>query len=96
MKLTELKNSIDEALKQHSDYDVVIDGLDIEGCGVDLGRFNFNIGIDGFKCDEYHIEEDDSMVYCSICEIYYPSGKDCPGCKIKKIKESVKKALLPY
>ena len=96
MKLTELKNRIDEALQLHSDYDVVIDGLEIEGCEIGPGRFNFNIEVNEEGCQEYHIEEDDNVVYCSTCDIYYPSGKDCPGCKFKKIKESVKKSLLPF
>lgn len=97
MKLTELKNSIDEALRQHSDYDVVVNGLDIEDCGIDSGRFNFNIEVnDCPECDRFHINEDVYMEYCIDCNIYHPSGEHCPGCNIKKIKKSVKKALLPY
>lgn len=93
MKLTELKNSIDEALRYQSDYDVVINGLDIEGCGISPDRFNFNIEMNKYlMCEEYHIEEDDEMSYCNSCDLYHTSGKDCPGCELKINK----KALLPY
>ena len=53
MKLTELKNKIDEALKYQSDYDVVVDGLElyhthIDDCGITSDKRNFYIGIDEY------------------------------------------------
>jgi len=80
MKLTELKRCIDEALKLHDDYDVKVNCKEINGCGVDSGRFNFNIHIDISLalCNEYHIKDDDSMEYCSICNCYYSADEECP------------------
>ena len=53
MKLTELKEKIDEALKLHDDYDVRIvtrafaqdHMLDLDEASIDLGRFNFDLYI---------------------------------------------------
>jgi len=104
MKLTKLKNKIDEALKLHDDYDVKIitddEILEIEDCGIDSGRFNFNIEVDVpvvyEECNEYHIEDDIGIEYCSICVVYHSAEKECPGCELNKIKESVKKTLLSF
>lgn len=54
MKLTELKDKIDAALKLHDDYDVKIIAEDFmeyhtfdpDNIGIDEGRFNFNIYVD--------------------------------------------------
>ncbi len=53
MKLTELKEKIDEALKLHDDYDVRIVAeafaqdhmLDLDGANIDRDRFNFDLYI---------------------------------------------------
>lgn len=97
MKLTELKNKIDEALRQHDDYDVRIttdDNFDeakvVDG-EIDSGRFYFNIHIDvsSVLCIGYHIEDDMGMEYCSICNCYYSADKECPGCELKKLRENL-------
>jgi len=94
MKLTEIKNSINEALRLQDDYDVRIiteDGsVDKMECGVDSGRFNFNIYTDLPSCEEYHIENDDDMRYCSKCKIHIPSGESCPGCELKEVRKRLK------
>jgi Zn finger protein HypA/HybF involved in hydrogenase expression len=92
MKLTELKNKIDEALRLQDDYDVKVNYKEIDECNIDDGRFNFNIFADDqiFDCDRYHIVDDDEMEYCESCEMYYPSGKDCPGCKLKELRKRLK------
>ena len=86
MKLTELKEKIDEALKLHDDYDIKINYEEIDECGIDSGRFNFNIYVNDqiFGCDEYHIEEDEDMEYCNICSIYHSRDIKCSGCALKK------------
>ena len=94
MKLTELKNKIDEALRLHDDYDVVITTddniLDIEECGVDSGRFNFNVELDAsVVCEEYHIEEDDYMEHCSNCGVYHSRDGKCPSCNLRKLKKNL-------
>ena len=96
MKLTELKRCIDEALKLHDDYDVRIltddwnDSIIVDG-RIDSGRFNFNIHVDvtSVLCEDYHIEEDDSMGNCSICNCYYSVDKKCPRCELKKLKKNL-------
>ena len=92
MKLTELRNQIDEALKLHDDYDVKIvleDVTDIEDIGIDPGRFNFNIYVEdkSFSCYDYHIEEDEDMEHCGICSVYYSTDKECPSCELKELKK---------
>jgi len=91
MKLIELKNKIDEALKLHDDYDVKVNHEEIDECGIDSGRFNFNIFVDDqiFDCDSYHIEYDDSVENCSICNVYYPADTECPSCELKRIKKNL-------
>lgn len=88
MKLTELKKKIDEALKLHSNYNVKIVTGDVFESNIDSGRFNFNIHVDvsSLRCDEYHIEDDEDMEYCSVCDVYYPDRIECPSCELKEIK----------
>jgi len=86
MKLTELKNKIDVALKLHDDYDVKIittdEVLEIEDCGIDGGKFNFCIEVDipaiYIECEGYHIEDDIGMEHCSICDVHYSVDEECP------------------
>ena len=89
MKLTELKDKIDEALKLHNDYDVKVNHEEIDECGIDPGRFNFNIYAPELECDGYHIEGDEDMEHCSICTVYYPVDKECPSCELKRIKKNL-------
>jgi len=84
MKLTELKNKIDEALKLHDDYDVKILTGKVPDCSISSDRSDFNIHIDVPEGEEYHIVEEEDMEYCRTCELYHLSGKECPGCKLKK------------
>jgi len=90
MLLTELKEKIDDALKLHQDYEVKVNETEIDECGIDSSRFNFNIFVDDqiFNCDEYHIEEDDSIILCDKCNIYYPNDNECPGCELNQIKKN--------
>ena len=103
MKLTELKEKINEALKLNDDYDVRIltddwnDSIIVDG-RIDSGRFYFNIHVDvtSVLCEGYHIENDLGMKCCSICNVYYSVDEECPSCKLRNFKESVKKALLSF
>ncbi len=63
MKLTELKEKIDAALKLHDDYDVKIlvedymdyHTLDADEVNIDPGKFNFNISINITRLiDDYY------------------------------------------
>lgn len=101
MKLTELKEKIDEALRLHDDYDVrILTGDDFDETKVidgeiDSGRFYFNIYVDlsSVLCIGYHIEDDMGMEHCSICNVYYSSDEECPGCTLKKLREDFKAVL---
>jgi len=100
MKLTELKNEMIKAFRQHGDYDIKIITDDrvfeIEDCGIDSGRFNFYIEVDipvvYEECEGYHIEDDDLMNHCSICSIYYQTD-ECPGCILKKLRKDFRTLL---
>lgn len=106
MKLTELKKKIDEALKIHDDYDVKIiteDDFDRcidepDDCGVDPGRFIFYIHVDVSiireECDKYHIDDDDSMELCSVCDIYHSDKIECPKCWSIRMKKKIKELTL--
>lgn len=95
MKLTELKNEMIKAFKQHGDYDVKIvtndDILEIKECGLNPSRYIFEIYADVSKlqCEGYHIEDDDLMEHCSNCDIYHQRDIKCPGCVLIKLKKNL-------
>ncbi len=90
MKLTELKSSIDAALRLHDDYDVKVNCKELDECRIDPGRFNFNIHSSEFECESYHVEEDTGMEHCNICNVYYSAAEECPSCELKVIKKKIK------
>lgn len=102
MKLTELKDKIDEALKMNDDYEVVMKTSNdeiiphIDDCNIGPGRRSFMIDLEDFGCEEYHIDNDEDMEYCSTCDIYYPESIKCPGCELNRLKTQTKKIHILY
>ena len=101
MKLTELKDSINEALKLHDDYDIRIltDEVHVEieavRSGIDSGRFCFNIYVNTvvWPCERYHVEDDDMMECCSHHDLYHLDTEKCPACQLMYIKQKLKKLV---
>ncbi len=95
MWLTELKNEIDKALTRCDDFEVKLivneQQIGVDSCGIDPGRFVFNIMADNkiYNCDEYHIEEDDSLELCSICGVYHSNEDVCPKCELISFKKVI-------